>query len=589
MCGERSKPFPLALLLSLLAINLLQTPLLADGPVLAQDPPVRQASMGPEWTTVKLQPKSGEERVQEAARARLVREQGEVAGEPIRITVPQGVVRAGQELPLAKSPAPSSPDQASSFREQAPAREPPRTLDQFIARAVQLNPDVEVARRTRAVAYRRSLQALRELFPQARLDLEWTEGSISGGHFGGRRESGVFRQPMFHGGALWNALKRYRAEYDAADRQIEAELQTTYYDVTEAFIELERAQQVARRRLALLAQIQPLYHLNERKWQEKLIAEVEYLYTDALFHQLVASYEAAVQQEMVARLELAKGVEMDPAAPLDVEPIYDSTRVAQSAQSPESLGLPAVGDPRFQEELAEFVQLAHRYRADLGAERNRLRANVLAQKVARGSFMPTVDFFLEGGQLAEAFRDTDKSPPFFHEFRFGFETSWNVGGNTARYVFDSDANAPSLTQFASGGEGSSSRRNTFTLALLDGLDDFVASSESALATAQSRAIQKELEKTIVREVHEAFFQYHEARVRIYSLARQGVYRQKLVELAKLRLDANEIEASEFIQAVVELGDDDERLHIAVADYFKAKAALNRATGRPVLELAEDLP
>lgn len=588
MCGERQQQLFCSLLLCLATSLLLAPPLSADGAGLAQDHPVERAPLGPEWTTVRLQPGRGQERVQGESRAPLVREQGEVPAVPLAIDVPPGIVeRAGQEAPGVKGPALVTPGIAPTLHEQAPAREPLRSLDQFIARAVAVNPDLEVARRARTVAHRRATQAMRELFPQARMELEWTEGSISGGHFGGRREAGVFRQPIFHGGTLWNALKRYRAEYEAAEREIESELQTTYYDVTDAFIELSRAQQTVLGQDALLRRVYPLYEINERKWREKLIAEVEYLYTDALFHQIVASREAALQQEMIARLALARQVEGRAEELSDLVPIYDPVRLASTVQPPESVRLPAVGDPRFQAELDEFVQLAYRYRADLGAERNRVRANVLAQKAARGTFMPNVDFFVELGQLAEAFRDTDKSPPFLHEFRFGFETSWNVGGSTARYVFDSDSNAPSLTQFASGGEGSSTRRNTFTMALLDGLDDFVASSESALATAQSRAAQKELEKNIVQEIHEAFFRYHEARIRIYSLSRESEYRQKLVDLAKLRLDANEIETSEFLEAIVRLGEDEEQLHAAVADYFKAKAALNRGTGRPVLALAED--
>ncbi len=51
-----------------------------------------------------------------------------------------------------------------------------------------------------------------------------------------------------------------------------------------------------------------------------------------------------------------------------------------------------------------------------------------------------------------------------------------------------------------------------------------------------------------------------------------------MQLAKHRLDNNEIEISEYLQSEIDLLREKSELHNALKDYFTAKAALNRAVG-----------
>jgi len=86
------------------------------------------------------------------------------------------------------------------------------------------------------------------------------------------------------------------------------------------------------------------------------------------------------------------------------------------------------------------------------------------------------------------------------------------------------------------------------------------------------------EREVIREVKEAYFDYHKARIQVESSLKRNQFRHKLAELAKIRLGKTEIEISEYLQAEIDLAEERKKLHGALADLFKARSRLNRSIG-----------
>ena len=63
-----------------------------------------------------------------------------------------------------------------------------------------------------------------------------------------------------------------------------------------------------------------------------------------------------------------------------------------------------------------------------------------------------------------------------------------------------------------------------------------------------------------------------------ALARGESPSQKLAQLAKHRLETNEVQISEYLQAEMDFTEERGLLYKALSDFFLAKAKLNRAIG-----------
>ena len=123
--------------------------------------------------------------------------------------------------------------------------------------------------------------------------------------------------------------------------------------------------------------------------------------------------------------------------------------------------------------------------------------------------------------------------------------------------------------------------------VLSGLQEYAEIKESQVRKLEQVVELEKKELEVIREVKEAYFDYHKASIQVESSLKRNQYRQRLVELAKLRLEKAEIEISEYLQAELDLAEERKKLHDALADLFKAKSKLNRAIGiRDFLPIGE---
>lgn len=193
--------------------------------------------------------------------------------------------------------------------------------------------------------------------------------------------------------------------------------------------------------------------------------------------------------------------------------------------------------------------------------------------------MPQADVTLEFGRLGETFNEITMNPDLHREFRLMLEFNWNVAGNKIEYTLDNDERAPSVTQFNQG-SGSSSTANKLTMGLWDGLNDFVETKDADVKKIEQVIELEKAEKQVMQDVKQAYFDYQKNTIQVKSVLQKASYRKRLAELSKHRLEQNEIQISEYIQAELDYVEELTKLHKSLADLLKARADLNFAVGDP---------
>lgn len=463
-----------------------------------------------------------------------------------------------------------------------------KKLQDLVARAVQAHTPAQAAKERISLARRRILVAVRQLFPEVTYNYEDREGFQSDQKFNGRDYNFELRQPIFRGGILWNTLLQERAELKAAEKEYDKIIQDVVRDVSTAYFEYSRAKQVADDRLEAISRMERYAVISDQKFREELISEIEHLNVQSLFSQMKYDYETAKQELELAKLDLQSYLDIDAEDDVQTATIYDMSALVEKASaetaadadplSPESeSAAPAAAAIPEAPELKGLVDMAYGHRAELQVEAAKLASAQLKERIRLGELLPRADIVLEMGALGEAFDSDATRPKKRNEFRAMLEFSWNAAGNTIKYDFENDENAPSVTQFQSS-SGTQTTRNKFSVGLFDGLDALADVKEAEAEKLDQIVELENAEKEVIQDVKQAYYDYQKASIQVKSSMQRLNYRQRLAQLSKHRLEQNEIQVSEYMQAEIDSLSERAELHKALNDYFTAKASLNRAVG-----------
>lgn len=455
-----------------------------------------------------------------------------------------------------------------------------KTLNDLMERSLQVYTPAKAAKERVSLSRRRILVAGRELMPGAEFNFEFKKGSLSSDAFEGKNRHFVFKVPVFRGGILWNTFLQEKAQYQAAKKEYDAIVNQMVMELSSAYFEFNRAREVYETKKGLAEKTEKQHTFSKKKFEQGLVSEIEYLNVESLAGQLQYDVETAKQELELSKLELQRFLGVDNIDELAIASLYNRESLVKSEDTAtrEKKG-PATPEILLGKSLDEVTDLAYRNRPELQVEAAKLRAARFAEKVSGGGLLPRMDLTMEFGKLAEAFTRNSLDPPLRHEWRLGFELSDNFLGNKTKYTFEDDQNAPSVSQFLQG-SGSRVKRRGMTIGLLDGLQAYAELKESEVKKLEQVIELEKKEQEVVRDVKEAYFDYQKARIQVESSLKRNQYRERLVQLALARLDKAEIEISEYLQAELDLAEERSRLDRALADLFKARSKLNRATGIP---------
>ena len=466
-----------------------------------------------------------------------------------------------------------------------------KSLNDIVARAEEVHVPAMAARERISLAHRRVLVALRNLLPEGNFEWKHQDGDLSGSSFNHQSYQLNFRVPVFRGGILWNTLLQEKAEGEAARKEYDAVIGDLISNVSAAYFEYQRTVQVVRDYADVLHEIDRFADIANKKFDQGLVSEIEHLNVQSLASQAKYDQETAKQEMEVAKLELLKYLDLDYETQISIKELYDTAQLLASKPEPvrgaattppaePSLRTVEKGGESFEgsmriPELSSLVDLAYQHRPELRVESSRLASARFEERIRWGELLPHADLVFEVGKLGEAFDINTKEPSLRSDLRAQLELSWNMMGNTVGYQVENQDNAPTISQFQQG-QGSQIMRHSVTVGMLDGLQK-LADAKEAEADRLDQIVQlEEKEKEVILDVKQAYYDYQKAKIQVESSLQRVQYRKRLVSLASFRLEKAEIEISEYLQAQNDLLSELGTLHKALADYFTAKAHLNRA-------------
>lgn len=476
-----------------------------------------------------------------------------------------------------------------------------KRLSEVIERAVEVHTPARASRERISVARRRILVAVRNLFPEAKFEYQQKEGALSSNAFNSENFRFSFRQPIFRGGVLWNTLLQEQAGLEAAERDYDKTIADLLKDVSEAYFEYHRSLQVARNQNETIERMKRFSEMSERKYEEKIISEIEHLNTQSLYSQMQYDYETTVQELELAKLELQKYLDLGITDEIEISQLYSvnsmlegkvsqekpktgqTGETGQEAEAEQAQAGPSVTQENYFQgeltlpDLSELVDLGYMHRPELQLEAAKLRSAILDERINWGEFLPHADFVLEFGRLGESFNINESDPGLRKEFRAMLELTWNLAGNEIGYTFENDERAPSVSQFLAG-TGTKTARNSLSMGLLDNLKAHVSAKEAEAEKLDQIAELEKTENEVVHDIKQAYFDYQKARIQMESSVKRLDYRYRLARLNEHRLGQNEIQISEYLQAEIDYLRELSDLHKAYKEYFTAKANLNRAVG-----------
>ncbi len=451
-----------------------------------------------------------------------------------------------------------------------------KNLTAAISRAVDVSVQSEIAKQRINLARFRIAKAIRDFLPEATFEADVKHGSLSIPAFTSDHWRMKHRIPIFRGGVLWNTLRLEMTNLEVAKHDYDKIVSNLVAAVSQAYFEYERAQNMLRDQQELITKTQEQKKISDEKYDAKLISEIEKLNTDSLFSQSQYDLETAQQEVEVAKLELQKYMSLETTDEIQILPLYslDGLNVEALRKTPAAAGLTpgkSAGD------WERLIELAYQNRPDLQVEAAKLKATQFAYRVSLGQRLPQFDLLLEYGELAEAFISDTLEPKHRPEFRLGMEMTWPFLGNTLKYAYDNDQHAKSVTQFQSG-EGSRTVSNSFSVKFLDDMSQFSSMLEAKMSNLEQVVELEKTERDVVREVKEAYFNFNKALIQVESAYKRMGYRSRLAQLAKHRLDTNEIQTSEYLQAEMDFTQERGLVYKALSEFFLSKAKLNRAIG-----------
>lgn len=491
-----------------------------------------------------------------------------------------------------------------------------KNLKDVVDRAIEVHTPARAGRERISLARRRIIAAVRALFPEAKFELANKNGQLSDTPYNSNNYRFYFKQPIFRGGILWNTLLQEKKGLEAAQKEYDAVIQNLINDVSAAYFEYNRSLAVVSDQEKAIEAMHRYVDTSQEKYRSQIISEIENLNVRSLFSQTQYDFETSKQEYELAKLELQRFLDLEMEDKISIAALYQVDDMLKTEKGDENISKsePVPANPPFNQasdqtakpsatpaksdsgkdfpaknelppymqlteipDLPTLVDLAYQHRPELEVESAKLQSARLEERIKWGAMVPRADVVLEFGKLGEAFDTVARDPGLREEFRLMLEVNWNVAGNKVGYTFEDDQRAPTVSQFQAQ-SGTALNRNTFTVGLWDGLNELAEAKEAEVAKLDQVVQLEKAEKETVHDVKQAYFDYQKAKIQVKSSLQRVDYRKRLALLAVNRLEKNEIQISEYLQAEIDLIRETVALHKAIAEDFTSRAKLNHAIG-----------
>ena len=443
------------------------------------------------------------------------------------------------------------------------------TIDDCVHIALKRSQRKIVSDRQVKLAEMRMWEARRDLLPEVTVRLEQTFGKIGQTvgtrHYQGEKHKVEMKYTAFDGMESWTNVEQSQSnleivklEREKIKNEIIAETKIAYFNLDKAI----KALDVQKR---LKEDVNSLYDIIEKAYQQELVARVEYLKVKGQNLQADFQYISAGEDISLAELILYQAMNMEPDQPIKIKQVK---RIGE----PVSVG------------LENCYRLAEANRPDFQAKVKTIEYYYFDRKMMRGRGWPKITFHGSFGESVENFQPTttvDGGRDFEPEWFAGVKGTFPAWGNTIEYNYVTEKWAPGYSDFQGYlGFGSETHTSYFNIKVLDDLAYFSNLQESRAGFENAKYEYLKAKKDLTVEVKETYFKYRKSLLQI-DVAKAKVEHQKsYVRVLEERLRFGEGETSKLIEEREKLAGDEYGIISGNATYFISLTELNKAIGVP---------
>jgi outer membrane protein TolC len=401
----------------------------------------------------------------------------------------------------------------------------------------------QIARDEVVLATLKITEARRNLFPAMAIKYQESKGVVNSRSFEGKRYDLELKQPISLGGKDIYLLKQVKQELIIAqDNQKKVKLDL-YFEVAKAYYNFIYAQKEYSIYSQLKDEVGRMLNLAQSKLKVGRISELEFFNIKYLYEEVLLSLISVKNNLSLAELELKQKLNIE-AEEADFKFPVELTRPSQDFN------------------LDECVEEAVRDRPELRMARSALIHSQYGKKAAKAKGLPSLELTGKIGQGKDAYDGEDSS--LEDEWFLGAKIDVPFGANTGSLGYSQQEEAQRLGSYYSGPEY---EVYECKVDILNNLKYYVEKKKSEINHKKSLDKSDELEKKVVQEVRESYYDYQKARVQIEAAQSKWDFFQKDEELLTLKEKNRQAKPAELLDAKIKRA-------AAQAEYVRALADLN---------------
>jgi outer membrane protein TolC len=432
-------------------------------------------------------------------------------------------------------------------------------LDDCLRIAKANSKTLEIAKQDVRLAELKVREAARGLYPSLLAKMDRTDGTIksleTGGVDAGFRETEFglqIGQPLYQGGKLKYTLTQARVSLEIARKKYEKTEQDLIFEVKKAYYNLVSSRANLYEQEKLLLTAESILEEVKKKYKLNLVTNEEYLNVQSQYNQVYYQKISQEKDYSLSLLTLKQLLNVDEQISVEVDTHLDFQDLAIS--------------------LENCLELAGKYRPDLGTSRLAVDFGELGKKIARSDQKFKIDvsgFYGKGGGAYKT-EELEISDSWYA----GIKISKSLGGSTISSSYTSDQTNPKLGQSAR----TESNTGSVTFSFLDNLKNLAEEKEADIEYQKAVNELEETEKKVESEVREAYFNYEKSLIQLEAISKEIEFRKEGARIAREKGKLNLAPNSEVLATEINLTNAQTSYNEALAYYHMALASLNKAMG-----------
>lgn len=420
-------------------------------------------------------------------------------------------------------------------------------------------------------------EAKRNLLPSATMIAERYTGEINARQYVGMKNYIEGQQPVFAGGQLWNAVKRWQSSVEVSKCDYDKTRNDVILSVKKAYYSLGKARENLRIQQDLSKDVTVIYDRKKKEADFGVTSQLEFMNVGAQMSTVNLNLATAEGDLSVAELILKQSMNLDPLDTLLVEPDLEFGRL----------------DVRYE----EAIRAAYAHNPQIRMTTAALKVYDFERKMAAGKFWPKIDLLGQWGLSKEEYVPNDRLGPvtypaapnpdgtwsgtydvdtkLWQQFYAGVKASAPIWGSTLEYQWMREQWTPVVSAY----QGTEALSNTWKAKILDNLKIYSDKQQSQIDYDKARQELNKAKQDVTLEVRQGCVNYEKAVLQLDQAVRKVKYQEGDAEYNRFRASMDEVPVSTLVDSLIKLAQERYGYAQALNDCHATVAAINKAIGQ----------